>query len=81
MCVFHYSPLSPMGLRFGKRLAHCPVTESVCDRIVRLPFFTDMTEAELDAVIRAVRAFRVPASRREIPEFPSHASMRALQSA
>ena len=42
--VFHYLPLhlSPMGMTFTNREANCPVTEFVSDRIVRLPFFTDL---------------------------------------
>ena len=42
--VFHYLPLhlSPMGMTFTNREARCPVTEFVSDRIVRLPFFTDL---------------------------------------
>ena len=58
--VFHYLPLhvSPMGRRFGGEPGDCPVTESVSDRLARLPFFTDMTDAEQDQVIDAVTAFR-----------------------
>jgi len=83
MCVFHYLPLhlSQMGLRFGRKPARCPVTESVSERIVRLPFFTDMSEAEVDAVIAAVKSFRVPPRRRVIPAFSVHTSPRALQNA
>lgn len=58
--VFHYLPLhlSPMGRTFGGQPGDCPVTEDISDRLVRLPFFTDMTEAEQAQVIDAVRAFR-----------------------
>ena len=40
--VFHYQPLhtSAMGLAHGGRPGTCPVTESVADRIVRLPLTT-----------------------------------------
>ena len=59
--VFHYLPLhlSDMGQHFGGRAGDCPVTESVCDRLARLPFFTDITPAERDAVIEAVLDFKV----------------------
>jgi dTDP-4-amino-4,6-dideoxygalactose transaminase len=61
MSVFHYLPLhlSPMGLRFGGADADCPVTESISDRLLRLPFYNDMTDADQDAVIRAVSSFAV----------------------
>ncbi len=55
--VFHYLPLhlSPMGLQLGFSEGDCPVTEDICDRLVRLPFFTGMTRGEQDEVISAVR--------------------------
>jgi dTDP-4-amino-4,6-dideoxygalactose transaminase len=60
LAVFHYLPLhiSAMGLRFGGREGDCPVTESVSDRLLRLPFFTGMTCSEQMQVIEAVCAFR-----------------------
>jgi dTDP-4-amino-4,6-dideoxygalactose transaminase len=62
--VFHYLPLhlSPMGRRFGGAPGDCPVTERISDRLLRLPFYNDMTDADQDAVIRAVRAFSVRSS-------------------
>jgi dTDP-4-amino-4,6-dideoxygalactose transaminase len=36
------------------KLVECPVTEDVSDRIVRLPFYTSMTEEEQGRVIQAV---------------------------
>ena len=58
LAVFHYVPLhsSSMGQRFGP--ADCPVTEDVSARLVRLPFFTDLTEADQDRVIAAATSFR-----------------------
>ena len=60
LAVFHYLPLhlSPMGRRLGGRQGDCPVTESVADRLLRLPFFTGMTGSEQTEVIEAVRGFR-----------------------
>jgi dTDP-4-amino-4,6-dideoxygalactose transaminase len=57
--VFHYLPLhlSPMGRKLGGQPGDCPVTEDVSDRLVRLPFFTDMTEREQAQVIDAAQAF------------------------
>jgi dTDP-4-amino-4,6-dideoxygalactose transaminase len=57
--VFHYVPLhlSPMGRRFGGTEGDCPVTESVSDRLVRLPFHFDLTEDEQSRVIEAVLTY------------------------
>jgi dTDP-4-amino-4,6-dideoxygalactose transaminase len=59
MSVFHYVPLhcSPMGSRFGGRPGQCPVAEDVSQRLVRLPFFNDLTRHDQDRVIAAVRDF------------------------
>lgn len=59
LAVFHYLPLhlSPMGQRFGGQRGDCPVTEDVSDRLLRLPFFNDLTDDELVEVVEAVRAF------------------------
>ncbi|NTX00589.1 MULTISPECIES: dTDP-4-amino-4,6-dideoxygalactose transaminase [Myxococcus] len=58
--VFHYLPLhsSEMGRKFGGEVGACPVTEDVSDRLVRLPFYSTMTEAEQSTVLSAVRDFR-----------------------
>jgi dTDP-4-amino-4,6-dideoxygalactose transaminase len=58
--VFHYVPLhtSPMGLELGGAAAHCPVTESVSDRLVRLPLFPDLSEDDQTRVIDAATSFR-----------------------
>jgi len=59
LSVFHYLPLhlSPMGQQYGGRPGDCPVTEDVSDRLLRLPFYNDLSEAEQAAVIDAVQAF------------------------
>lgn len=59
--VFHYQPLhlSEMGQRFGGEMGDCPVTESVSDRLVRLPFYNDLTEEEQSRVIDRVTGFSV----------------------
>jgi dTDP-4-amino-4,6-dideoxygalactose transaminase len=58
--VFHYLPLhlSAMGKRLGGRQGDCPITEQVSDRLLRLPFYTDMSNDELDQVTSAVLEFR-----------------------
>jgi dTDP-4-amino-4,6-dideoxygalactose transaminase len=43
-----------MGRRFGGRPGDCPVTESVSDRILRLPFYNTLGEREQAAVIEAI---------------------------
>lgn len=57
LSVFHYLPLhiSPMGERFGGKIGDCPITENVSDRLVRLPFYNDLTEAEQERVVGAIR--------------------------
>jgi dTDP-4-amino-4,6-dideoxygalactose transaminase len=59
LAVFHYLPLhlSPMGQRFGGKPGDCPVTEDVSDRLLRLPFYNDLTDEELAEVVEAIRAF------------------------
>jgi dTDP-4-amino-4,6-dideoxygalactose transaminase len=61
--VFHYLPLhlSPMGRRFGGAEGDCPVAEAVSDRLLRLPFFYDLSEGELARIVSGVRSFRVSA--------------------
>lgn len=57
--VFHYVPLhsAPAGRRFGRSSGTLPVTEDVSERVLRLPLFGEMTEAEVDKVCRAIAAF------------------------
>lgn len=59
LSVFHYTPLntSAMGQRFGGRPGQCPVTESVSDRLLRLPFYNSLTTEELSGVVETVLAF------------------------
>jgi dTDP-4-amino-4,6-dideoxygalactose transaminase len=57
--TFHYVPLhtSPVGLSLGGRKGACPVTEDAAERLVRLPFFNDITDAQQDRVIAEVQRF------------------------
>ena len=59
--VFHYLPLhlSPMGEKYGGKVGDCEVTESVSDRLLRLPFYTNMLETEQAQVIEALKEFHV----------------------
>lgn len=56
LAVFHYQPLhlSRMGASYGGRPGQCPVAESAGARLLRLPFFPSMSDAEQDDVIKAV---------------------------
>lgn len=58
--VFHYLPLnaSEMGARLGARRGDCPVSEEISDRLVRLPFYNDLTVEDQSRVIEAVHAWR-----------------------
>ncbi len=47
-----------MGRRFGGKEGDCPVTEVVSDRLLRLPFYNSLTEAEQAQVVAAVRDFK-----------------------
>ena len=54
--TFHYVPLhsSPGGRRFSAREVECPITDSVSGRLIRLPFFTNLTESDTDRVVHAL---------------------------
>jgi dTDP-4-amino-4,6-dideoxygalactose transaminase len=60
LSVFHYLPLhlSDMGRRFGGKEGECPVTEDVSDRLLRLPFYNDLEEADQARVVDAIREFK-----------------------
>jgi len=60
LAVFHYQPLhlSPYGQRLQPD-ADCPVAEEIGDRLIRLPFYTNMEEADTEAVIESVCNFAV----------------------
>jgi dTDP-4-amino-4,6-dideoxygalactose transaminase len=59
--VFHYLPLhlSTMGRRFGGKEGDCPVTEDASDRLVRLPFYNDLTEADQARVVSGITNFEM----------------------
>jgi dTDP-4-amino-4,6-dideoxygalactose transaminase len=57
--AFHYVPLhtAPMGLKLGYRQGQLPVTESVSDRLLRLPLYPSLTDSDAQEVIEAVRSY------------------------
>jgi dTDP-4-amino-4,6-dideoxygalactose transaminase len=56
LSVFHYTPLhlSEAGLKYTAGPSDCPVTEDVCDRLLRLPFYNDLSENDQEQVTTAV---------------------------
>jgi dTDP-4-amino-4,6-dideoxygalactose transaminase len=56
---FHYLPLhrSVMGRALGGYAGQCPVSERVCDRLVRLPLYYTLSDPEQAEVIERVLAF------------------------
>jgi dTDP-4-amino-4,6-dideoxygalactose transaminase len=59
LSVFHYQPLhlSDMGRRFGGQVNDCPVTEDLSDRLLRLPFYNDLTVVEQARVVDIITSF------------------------
>lgn len=57
--VFHYSPLhtSTAGRRYGRAVGDFEVTDSVSDRLLRLPLWAGMSDDDVDTVAARVRAF------------------------
>jgi dTDP-4-amino-4,6-dideoxygalactose transaminase len=59
LSVFHYLPLhiSQMGRQFGGKEGDCPITEDVSDRLLRLPFYNDLSKVDQAFVVAAIRKF------------------------
>jgi len=60
LAVFHYVPLhtSPMGMRLADdQPASLPVTEALSGRILRLPFYPQLTVAEQSEVVGRIHEF------------------------
>jgi dTDP-4-amino-4,6-dideoxygalactose transaminase len=56
-CVFHYVPLhsSPAGQRYGRAHGSLDVTNLQSERLVRLPMFFELSEAQQERVVETVR--------------------------
>ena len=54
LAVTHYVPLhsSPYGVAVGR--GECPISDDISARLLRLPFFTDMSMEEFEVVVDAV---------------------------
>ncbi|HBO16903.1 MAG: Lipopolysaccharide biosynthesis protein RffA [Candidatus Moranbacteria bacterium GW2011_GWE2_35_2-] len=59
LAVFHYLPLhsSKMGRKFGYKKNDLKNTESLSSRILRLPFYYDLSKNEIDYVIKNIKTF------------------------
>jgi dTDP-4-amino-4,6-dideoxygalactose transaminase len=57
--VFHYVPLhtAPMGQRFGYQAADLPVTVEMSGRLLRLPFYCELTDDDLRRIANTISAF------------------------
>jgi dTDP-4-amino-4,6-dideoxygalactose transaminase len=77
--AFHYQPLhdAPAGRRLGRTApGGCPRTEEVADRLLRLPLYPGLSDAEVEHIMHTVRAFRAgrpvpPAPRGVVAEVPA----------
>ena len=59
LSVFHYLPLhlSTMGRQFGGKPGDCPITEDISSRLLRLPFYNDLTDSDLSHIITKIKRF------------------------
>jgi len=59
LAVFHYVPLhnSPMGRKLGCDVRELPVTQSVSERLLRLPLYCDLSDSDVDFVCDEIIAF------------------------
>lgn len=64
--AFHYPPLhlTPMGHRLGGRPGDAPVAEWAAERLLRPPFYTDLSESDQERVMDTMRAFRCGSTER-----------------
>ena len=57
--ISHYVPLhsSPAGRKWGRAGSEMTVTDDICGRLLRLPIYYGISDAQVDAVINAVKQF------------------------
>ncbi len=59
MAVFHYIPLhsSPAGKKFGRPVGDLKVTDSISQRLLRLPLYYEMNPEEVERVVSSIYKF------------------------
>ena len=59
LAVFHYLPLhlSRIGRSMGYKEGQLPVTESMSGRLLRLPFYYDLTREQQDEIVFQIKEF------------------------
>ena len=88
LSVFHYTPLhlSDAGRKFEAGPSSCLVTEDISQRLLRLPFYNDLSESKQKQVTAAVVNFQFGALgrrvgyRQAVPEKPGGAARLGLHS-
>jgi len=57
--VFHYVPLhtSPIGLSLGYQPGMLPVTERLSTQLIRLPFYYELSDAEILRITDAIKVY------------------------
>ncbi|GJL60480.1 MAG: dTDP-4-amino-4,6-dideoxy-D-glucose transaminase [Nitrospirales bacterium] len=57
LAVFHFVPLhtSPMGKKFGYVEGDFPISEQLSGRLLRLPFYYEMTEGEQEYIVKCIK--------------------------
>jgi dTDP-4-amino-4,6-dideoxygalactose transaminase len=57
--VFHYVPLhsSPAGRKFGRAAGPLTVTDDISDRLLRLPLYYDLMDADVAGIVAAIAEF------------------------
>jgi dTDP-4-amino-4,6-dideoxygalactose transaminase len=76
LSVFHYVPLhlSLAGKKFAARECDCPVAEEMSARLLRLPFYTDITPHEQGRVVAAVKSYQPRQTVVAVPAYQKDAS-------
>lgn len=61
LCVFHYVPLhsAPAGQKYGRFMGEDRYTTSESERLVRLPMYYDIRQADLEKIISVTKKFFV----------------------
>lgn len=57
--VFHYVPLhsSPAGVKYGRSSGDLKITDSISERLLRLPIWAELCDSDVDLVISEINNF------------------------